>query len=131
MRIGTDIIEIERIQAAYDRHPHFSNRVLSPSESFLFASMPYPRQIEFLAGRFCVKEAYVKALGTGLGRIQMKQISIGYHKNGQPYLQEGPLTQGVQVSISHSRNYATATVLIESTEQVINEALAKYFAKLN
>jgi holo-[acyl-carrier protein] synthase len=61
--IGTDILRVERVAAAWERFgDHFVRRVLMPEELAVFR----PRQaVRFLAMRFAAKEAIVKAMGTG------------------------------------------------------------------
>ena len=62
--IGTDVVQLARIQAAYERHgAHFVRRLLMPQEAALFERSKRP--VRFLAMRFAAKEAIVKALGTG------------------------------------------------------------------
>ena len=62
--IGTDVVQMSRIQVVHDRHgDHFVRRLLMPEEAVLFARSKRP--IRFLAMRFAAKEAIVKALGTG------------------------------------------------------------------
>ena len=108
MRIGTDIIEIDRIQEAVARSPRFASKVLTVEELARYETMKEHRALEFLAGRFAAKEAYVKALGTGIGRIRFTDMSI---------------------AISHSDHYATATVLIEQDEASLQAALAQYLTR--
>ncbi|NBW55750.1 MAG: holo-[acyl-carrier-protein] synthase, partial [Betaproteobacteria bacterium] len=68
--IGTDICDIRRIRAAYERHgERFALKVLSESEmeTFRVRSERWPeRGIRFLATRFSVKEAFSKAIGMGM-----------------------------------------------------------------
>ncbi len=62
--VGTDVVRIERIAAAYERFGrHFVERLLMPEELALFDAGLRPAR--FLAMRFAAKEAIVKALGTG------------------------------------------------------------------
>lgn len=62
--IGTDILQLSRVQRTWDRFGgNFSERLLLPEESELFASTKNP--VRFLAMRFAAKEAVVKAMGTG------------------------------------------------------------------
>ncbi len=64
--IGTDVVRIERIAAAYQRFgEHFVQRLLLPQERAAFDANRRPAR--FLAMRFAAKEAIVKALGTGFG----------------------------------------------------------------
>ena len=119
MRIGTDIIEIDRIQEAVARSPRFASKVLTAEELARYEAMKEHRALEFLAGRFAAKEAYVKALETG----------IANKPSGAPYFAVAPLTAGVQLSISHSDHYATATVLIEQDEASLQAALDQYLTR--
>ena len=62
--IGTDLVQVERIDATYRRFgEHFVERLLMPEERELFD--PHKRPVRFLAMRFAAKEAISKALGTG------------------------------------------------------------------
>jgi len=62
--VGTDLVQVERIQATYERFgEHFVDRLLMPEERRLFD--PGRRPARFLAMRFAAKEAISKALGTG------------------------------------------------------------------
>jgi holo-[acyl-carrier protein] synthase len=62
--IGTDLVQVERIEATYARFgAHFVERLLMPEERTLFR--PGRRAVRFLAMRFAAKEAIAKALGTG------------------------------------------------------------------
>jgi holo-[acyl-carrier protein] synthase len=62
--IGTDLVQVERIEATYARFgAHFVERLLMPEELALFR--PGRRAARFLAMRFAAKEAIAKALGTG------------------------------------------------------------------
>ncbi len=121
MEIGTDIIEIKRIKEAADRHKKFPARILTEKELSLYNSYPAKRQATYLAGRFAAKEAYVKALGTGIGRITFTDIEILPDEKGKPSFTKGPIIQQAKVSISHSHENAIAMVIIELTEPEINE----------
>ena len=62
--IGTDVVQLARVEEVYARHgEHFVRRLLLPQEEAAFRS--YKRPVRFLAMRFAAKEAIVKALGTG------------------------------------------------------------------
>jgi len=77
--IGTDILKIERLQAAYDRtQGRLAERILGPDEMLIFkarlARNP-KRGIAFLATRFAAKEAFSKAIGLGM-RMPMTWRSL-------------------------------------------------------
>lgn len=126
MFVGTDIVEIERIAQAYEKNKRFAERVLSPKELDLFNSFNDERQMSFLAGRFSAKEAYVKALGTGIGKIRFTDISIVPAASGAPIFEYAPIVDSIGVSISHSHAYATATVVLNLTQEELDKQLKQF-----
>ena len=74
--IGTDVVQLERVQAVYERHgEHFVRRLLMPEEDAAFRK--YKRPVRFLAMRFAAKEAIVKALGTGFAHgIWIRDVGV-------------------------------------------------------
>ncbi len=111
---GIDIVEIERIKKIFQRQKRFVDRVLTNTEKEKFFRLSESRQIEFLAGRFAVKEAYSKAVGTGIGEnLSFLDIEVLSDENGKPVLTK-PLDHKTHLSITHSKEYAVAQVIIES-----------------
>ena len=112
--IGVDLIEIERIKQLYQRQgDKLGERILSPQEQQTFYQLKHEqRKMEFLAGRFASKEAFSKALGTGLGKtIAFNDINCWNDSNGKPCLNfDGYI---VHVSISHTEHYAMCQVVLE------------------
>lgn len=110
--LGTDIIEIERIRRVEDGDNRLSKRILSPEEMERYEQFSNEgRRMEYLAGRFAVKEAYSKAMGTGIGgAAAFRDIVCLNDTNGRPYIVND---HHAHVSISHSRAYVVATVIIE------------------
>lgn len=84
--VGTDIVELSRIQASYDRFgEHFVNRILMPEELELFRQSKWP--VRFLAMRFAGKEAAVKAMGTGFRHgIWVRDVGITNNEWGRPLI---------------------------------------------
>lgn len=111
--IGLDIIEIERIARAMSRTEKFKERILSEREIALCTAYSMSRKVEFLAGRFAAKEAFSKALGTGIGAdCELHDIEILRGEAGNPILYfKGELVNGF-VSITHTKQYAAAQVVI-------------------
>ncbi|MEH7500667.1 holo-ACP synthase [Neobacillus drentensis] len=110
--IGIDIIELSRIQDILNRQKKFVDRVLTPNERHKFEDLSTVRKVEFLAGRFAAKEAYSKAKGTGIGeQLSFLDIEIENDRSGKPFFAK-PETHA-HLSISHSRDYAVAQVIIE------------------
>ncbi|AMB99197.1 4'-phosphopantetheinyl transferase [Aerococcus urinaehominis] len=112
---GIDLVEIDRISQAQTRNPRFCQRVLSPVELATFQRLSHPgRQASYLAGRWAAKEAFAKALGTGIGsQLAMTDISITNDSLGAPKLLASQFEGQVHLSISHSREYAVAQVILE------------------
>ncbi len=106
MEIGVDIVDLRRLNI---EHRHFIERVLTPKEIILFDQKTTTQQkLEFLGGRFAVKEAYSKALGTGIGKIGFQDIEVLNDTLGKPYLND----KNAKISISHEKEYAVAFVVI-------------------
>ncbi|RVT44448.1 holo-ACP synthase [Rheinheimera sediminis] len=120
--LGTDIIEIARIEQSLARSPRLVQRVLTETEQQILAAHGQPAR--YFAKRFAAKEAAAKALGTGIGRgISFQHFSISNDPSGRPQLELiGPakeLADSMQVrsvwlSISDEQAYACATVILES-----------------
>ena len=70
------------------------------------------RKLEFLSGRFATKEAFSKALGTGLGKtVAFKDINCYNDIKGKPCIDYNGFI--VHVSITHTEHYAMSQVLLE------------------
>ncbi|MCH7853367.1 MAG: holo-ACP synthase [Proteobacteria bacterium] len=82
--VGTDIVELSRIQATYDRFgDHFVSRMLMEEERELFDRNKWP--VRFLAMRFAAKEAVVKAMGTGFAHgVWLRDVGIINNEWGRP-----------------------------------------------
>jgi holo-[acyl-carrier protein] synthase len=110
--IGIDIIELSRIEQIIARQTKLIDRVLTDKEKQTFEQLSERRKIEFLAGRFAAKEAYSKAFGTGIGKeVSFLDIEIETDDLGKPHIVKPSI--GAHLSISHSRDYAIAQVIIE------------------
>lgn len=115
--IGLDLIEIERIENVYNKqNQKFVERILSKEEQIKFNSFSQQkRKIEYLAGRFATKEAFSKALGTGLGKtIAFHDINCYNDHLGKPCIDYSGFR--VHVSITHTENYAMSQVLLEKQD---------------
>ena len=119
--IGTDIVEISRIERQLEKSARLAERVLTPDELSIFQQHKFPAR--YLAKRFAAKEAMVKAVGTGIGNgVGWQQVAVRNRENGQPYLEysgylaevcsEMGVTQCL-LSIADEVHYAVATVILE------------------
>lgn len=120
--IGTDIIEIDRIKKSCSSE-RFCKRVYSEKEIALFLHKKNP--YESMAGNWAVKEAFGKALGTGIKDFELTDVSCLRDEIGCPYLELTGVAKEIadkrnldfSVSISHTKEYATAVVIAFIKEQ--------------
>jgi holo-[acyl-carrier protein] synthase len=112
--IGIDIVEIGRIVAAVKQYKDkFLDRVFTTQEIAYCRGKKAFRFPE-LAARFAAKEAYSKAIGTGIRGIKWTQIEVRNEKSGRPRMYvKGRLQKKANVSLSHSKIYATAVVMVQ------------------
>ena len=92
--IGTDILRIERIEQLYDKYGQaLAERLLSRIELLEWRSVG--NKTNFLAKRFAAKEAFAKAVHTGLrSPVTLHHISIAHDKLGRPeFVVEPPLQE--------------------------------------
>src|SRR5699024_7421736 len=110
--IGIDIIELDRIEKALFKNKRFHARVFKNKELDIYEDFSTDkRKMEFLVGRFAVKEAFDKALGKGIGKISFQDIEVLPNQAGSPCLSISTFdTEKIFVSISHSKAYAVAQV---------------------
>ena len=110
---GIDIEELASIQNAVEKREGFARRVLTDKEMERFASLKGRRQIEYLAGRWSAKEAFSKALGTGIGKLGFQDLEVLNNERGAPYFSKSPFSGKVWLSISHTDQFVTASVILE------------------
>ena len=119
--IGTDIVEIARLEATLQRHPaRFPARILHPAELQRFATQANPAA--WLAKRFATKEAVAKALGTGIGKeTRLQEIETTHDARGKPILQLHGVTlatatalgvTSMELSVADERTHALAFVML-------------------
>ena len=123
--IGTDIVSIERVQNILNKNRDgFINRVLTDHEKALFANKA--DSAAFCAKRFAAKEAFSKALGTGIGRVvSFQDLTVRSNEHGKPYfmpseklrlyLQAKGIKHG-HLSISDETQNALAFVVLEASD---------------
>lgn len=119
--LGIDIADQKRIAASLEQFGEsFLTRILTNKEIAACARYRFP--VEHYAGKFAVKEAFMKALGTGLKQVTFQEIEVLNRDSGAPYvvvagkaqllLKDLGATQ-VHVSISHDADLAVAVVVLE------------------
>lgn len=113
--IGLDIIELDRIARLIQRSPKFYKRILTPNEQAYYETAIPSRQIEFLAARFAAKEAFAKALGTGIGAsCSFQDIEVVKNELGAPSIVYKENQFQAFLSITHTKEYAAAQVILLS-----------------
>ena len=121
--IGTDIIEIPRIEAALARFgERFARRILCEPELRRFAGHRKPAA--YLAKRFAAKEAFTKALGTGIhAPANWHGVWVTNLRSGKPTLEFTAALKALldergvgraHVSLTDERELASATVILET-----------------
>ncbi len=119
--IGTDIVDLSRMEKIIERTPRMVERILTEQERECLPQLQR-RKLEFIAGRFAAKEAISKALGFGIGKqFGWRSLSILNDVSGKPMIikhHPGLLTseweeRTIHVSISHEQKFAVAFVMIE------------------
>jgi holo-[acyl-carrier protein] synthase len=114
---GVDIVEIPRVGQVLERYgQRFLDRVFTPQEIAYCRGRP-PN----LAARFAAKEATMKALGTGTRGVGWKEVEVVRRESGAPAVKlHGRAERRAQrlgvrevaLSLSHSREYAIAFVVV-------------------
>ncbi len=120
---GIDIIEIDRVKKAVDRSARFVQKFFSESENEYFKSRN--NRSEVIAANFATKEAFSKAIGTGVRYFSLIDVEVLRDGLGKPYIR---LSNGasniiknkdisdIHVSISHCKHFVVAQVVIEGRE---------------
>jgi holo-[acyl-carrier protein] synthase len=119
VKVGVDLIEIERIRRALERYPRFRDRCFTPAEQAYCDSRPNPAQS--YAGRFAGKEAVGKALGFGVARaFAWRDVEIVGRPKPSVTLSgrvarwaESHEAGPIDLSMTHSRELANAVAVVE------------------
>ena len=112
MDIGIDMIELSKMRKSI-QIPGFIDKVFSKEEIELYKKRK--NSIDVLAGRFCAKEAFVKAIGTGVKNFELNEISTLTDESGRPFMVLSKNIIGdkqISVSITHTNEYASAAVVV-------------------
>ncbi|HTE83342.1 MAG TPA: holo-ACP synthase [Dehalococcoidia bacterium] len=128
--VGIDVIEIARVRRVLERHAgRFLERIYTPLE------IAYCRgRVSELAARFAAKEAVMKALGTGVRGIAWRDIEVLPNPRGKPLVRlqgmaaaraEAIGLHQLDISLTHSRAYAVASVVGETTRMEKGERTAR------
>ena len=120
--IGTDIVDVKRIKKMKSIDS-FAKKILGDNEYLKFSKLSESKKVFFIAKQFAGKEAFAKAIGTGIsGDVNFKTIEILRNDEGKPMFKFAEKTQllidnlGIahsHVSLSDEEEYALAFVILE------------------
>ena len=108
IKIGIDIVVISRIEKLIKKY--------GLNLKFLNEDEKYTNKAESIAGIFAAKEAFSKAIGSGIGKeFSFKDISILKDKKGKPFIKlNSPIPiKNSDISITHDGGFAIAAVIVE------------------
>lgn len=119
--VGTDIVDIYRIENAINNNSRFIERFFTHNEIAMFKARG--NKSEIIAGNFSAKEAVSKSLGTGIRGFTLKDIEILRDEYGKPYVVLHNGSKDIanrlnilrfHVSISHDKTKAISYVVAEN-----------------
>ena len=112
--VGIDLLEIDRLERALERHPRLAERVFTEAEREYAAARARPAR--HLAARFAAKEAVIKALGLRGGFLREVEVIAGeppsVRLSGR--VAEAAAERSIEISLTHSRDYAAAVAIVGS-----------------
>jgi len=111
------MVEINRIRKSV-KNPKFLSLVFGEKENF---EIQKKFSVQSIAARFCAKEAFSKAVGLGFRGFSFKDVEVLHDNLGKPYISlEGSAKKlmknenyEISVSLTHTKSYASAVVVIE------------------
>lgn len=119
MLVGIDILDVMRMEK-FIQNEHFLDKFFTPYEAAYVSKTI--RKTQSLAGIYCAKEAFLKALGIGINNgIALNEIEVNHYESGKPYikLSDGAKivlatfgVKDVQISISHTDEVCTAICIM-------------------
>lgn len=116
MKIGNDICEVKRFS---NKEKNFYKKIFTTQE-ILYAEK-FKNYAEHFAGFFCAKESIMKALNSGIEKINMLDVEILHLESGKPFVKltgtakaffDNMLEKNIEISISHTSDFAMAFALI-------------------
>lgn len=127
--IGIDLADTGKIKKILEmRGEKFCSRIFSENELLTIKAAwnkNENRGIQKAAGYFAAKEAFLKAMGSGLFSIPLNKIAISNNESGQPFInidhdladflkaKFNKNISSVNVSITHENNFACAMVIVQ------------------
>ena len=122
MLVGIDSVELKKVKNLLLNTEHLQKKFTEVEIKYINSATNQTMQLAHLAGMFCAKEAFLKALKMGIGGgIKLVDIQVNHDKNGAPYISLLNESQGVfknynkqeiLLSITHTNSVATAICII-------------------
>lgn len=122
--IGTDIVKIDRISHIYQKYGDtFVRKILTSCELQDWQLQYQHKKISFLAKRFAAKEAFAKAMQSGLRYpVSLQEISITHNENGSPKFE---YSQSLQIWLNNQQISTVHLSLSDEKDYVIAFAIAE------
>lgn len=125
MKVGIDILDVVRMEK-FVQNEHFLDKYFTQYE-IMYVSKTH-RTTQSLAGIYSAKEAFLKALGIGIGGgIALNEIEISHNENGKPYLKVlsskaqimlNAMGVGeIEINISHTDEICTAVCVLKKADE--------------
>ena len=118
--IGTDLCAVARMQKSLQSGA-FLRHVFAPAEQAMLERLPDRRRAQSAAANFAAKEAFLKAVGTGLAGFALSEVAVLRRESGAPvlafsgkaaaFMEENALA--AHVSLTHEEGFAAAFVVLE------------------
>jgi holo-[acyl-carrier protein] synthase len=116
--LGIDLTPLDRVDRLAKRHPQFVNRILTPCEQDQYRQFSGQRAVEYLAGRWSLKESFGKAMGTGIGKtVGFQDVEIVDNQSGAPVVTRSPFAGRVHASVSHTATLVMTEIILESEHE--------------
>jgi holo-[acyl-carrier protein] synthase len=130
--LGVDIVEVERMRVALEKHPRMKERLFSAEERAYCEKRSRP-EVHY-ALRFAAKEAVLKALGTGFSGMRFTDVEVVREQSGRPVprlsgraaeLAEelGIVEMHLSLSFTHSTAVASAVAITEGARPAKDERI--------
>lgn len=112
--VGIDAVEVERVAKIVAKGDGFAKKALTPKEFAQYQKLAGKRKIEFLGGRFSLKESFSKAMGTGLGeKVGLMDVETLWDENGHPVTTSPKFNGQIFSSITHDNHEIVTIVILE------------------
>lgn len=115
--IGIDSVEVERVKKIIDKGDAFAKKVLTKKELAQYQKMKGKRKVEYLGGRFSLKESFSKAMGTGLGKyVGFQDVETLWNDLGHPVTTSTKFAGNIFSSITHDNHEIITFVVLEEKD---------------